>query len=125
MVLKHYFDIGVAVGAAEGLVVPVLRDADRMSFAEIEKQIRTFAKKAKDGTLTLADLQGRHVHDHQRRRLRLAPEHADPQPAAGRHPRSAQDPGPADRRQRPGRRPADDVRRPDLRPPHRRWCAKP
>ena len=36
MVLKHYYDIGVAVGAAEGLVVPVLRDADRMSFAEIE-----------------------------------------------------------------------------------------
>ena len=36
MVLKHYYDIGVAVGAAEGLVVPVLRDADRLSFAEIE-----------------------------------------------------------------------------------------
>src|SRR5262249_846558 len=38
MVLKHYFDIGVAVGASEGLVVPVLRDADRLSFAEIEQQ---------------------------------------------------------------------------------------
>ena len=58
MVLKHYFDIGVAVGAAEGLVVPVLRDADQMSFAMIEKQIRTFAKKAEDGTLSLADLKG-------------------------------------------------------------------
>jgi len=58
MVLKHYFDIGVAVGAAEGLVVPVLRDADRMSFAEIEGGIRTFAKKAEDGTLSLADLKG-------------------------------------------------------------------
>ena len=51
MVLKRYYDIGVAVGAAEGLVVPVLRDADRMSFAEIEKQIRQFAAKADNGTL--------------------------------------------------------------------------
>ena len=58
IVLKHYYDIGVAVGAAEGLVVPVLRDADRMSFAEIEQGIRRFAKAAEDGTLTLADLKG-------------------------------------------------------------------
>jgi 2-oxoglutarate dehydrogenase E2 component (dihydrolipoamide succinyltransferase) len=58
MVLKHYYDIGVAVGAAEGLVVPVLRDADRMSFAGIEVGIRGFAQKAKDGTLTLEDLRG-------------------------------------------------------------------
>ena len=58
MVLKRYYDIGVAVGASEGLVVPVLRDADRMSFAEIEKQIRDFAKRAEDGTLSLADLKG-------------------------------------------------------------------
>jgi 2-oxoglutarate dehydrogenase E2 component (dihydrolipoamide succinyltransferase) len=58
MVLKHYYDIGVAVGASEGLVVPVLRDADRMTFAEIEKGIREFAKRAEDGTLSLADLKG-------------------------------------------------------------------
>jgi 2-oxoglutarate dehydrogenase E2 component (dihydrolipoamide succinyltransferase) len=58
MVLKHYYDIGIAVGAAEGLVVPVLRDADRMSFAEIELGIRAFAEKANDGTLTLDDLRG-------------------------------------------------------------------
>ena len=58
MVLKHYHDIGMAVGASEGLVVPVLRDADRMSFAEIEHQIRDFAKRAEDGTLSLADLKG-------------------------------------------------------------------
>ena len=58
MVLKHYFDIGVAVGASEGLVVPVLRDADRLGFAAIEKQIRDFAKRAEDGTLSLADLKG-------------------------------------------------------------------
>jgi 2-oxoglutarate dehydrogenase E2 component (dihydrolipoamide succinyltransferase) len=58
MVLKRYFDIGVAVGASEGLVVPVLRDADRMTFADIEKQIRSFAARAEDGTLSLADLKG-------------------------------------------------------------------
>jgi 2-oxoglutarate dehydrogenase E2 component (dihydrolipoamide succinyltransferase) len=58
MVLKHYYDIGVAVGAKEGLVVPVLRDADRMSFAQIEKKVREFAKAADDGSLSLADLKG-------------------------------------------------------------------
>jgi 2-oxoglutarate dehydrogenase E2 component (dihydrolipoamide succinyltransferase) len=58
MVLKHFYDIGIAVGAAEGLVVPVLRDADRMSFAAIEQQIRDFATKAKENTLALDDLRG-------------------------------------------------------------------
>ena len=58
MVLKHYYDIGIAVGASEGLVVPVLRDADQMSFAEIEAQVRDFARRAEDGTLSLADLKG-------------------------------------------------------------------
>jgi 2-oxoglutarate dehydrogenase E2 component (dihydrolipoamide succinyltransferase) len=58
MVLKHYYDIGIAVGASEGLVVPVLRDADRLSFAEIEAKVRELAKAADDGTLSLADLKG-------------------------------------------------------------------
>ena len=58
MVLKHYYDIGIAVGASEGLVVPVLRDADLMSFAEIEAQVRDFARRAEDGSLSLADLKG-------------------------------------------------------------------
>ena len=58
MILKHYYDIGVAVGAPEGLVVPVLRHAERMSFPEIELAIRDYAKKAGDGTLTLEDLRG-------------------------------------------------------------------
>jgi 2-oxoglutarate dehydrogenase E2 component (dihydrolipoamide succinyltransferase) len=58
MVLKHYYDIGIAVGASEGLVVPVLRGADRLSFADIEKGIRDFATRANDGTLTLDDLRG-------------------------------------------------------------------
>ncbi len=58
VVYKDYFDIGMAVGAEGGLVVPVLRDADRMSFAAIELAIRDFAKRAGDGTLTLEDLKG-------------------------------------------------------------------
>ncbi|TAM83975.1 MAG: 2-oxoglutarate dehydrogenase complex dihydrolipoyllysine-residue succinyltransferase [Acidobacteria bacterium] len=58
MVLKHYFDIGVAVGAPEGLVVPVLRDAGQMSFAEIETSIKEFARKASAGELTLEELRG-------------------------------------------------------------------
>ncbi len=58
LVLKHYYDIGMAVGAEEGLVVPVLRDAERMSFAEIEKAIKAFAEKAKTNALSLDDLRG-------------------------------------------------------------------
>jgi len=58
IVLKHYYDIGMAVGAEGGLVVPVLRDADRMTFAELEQAIRDYARKAQDGTLTLEDLTG-------------------------------------------------------------------
>jgi 2-oxoglutarate dehydrogenase E2 component (dihydrolipoamide succinyltransferase) len=58
IVIKHYYDIGLAVGAEGGLVVPVLRNADQMSFAELERAIRDFAKRAADGTLTLEDLKG-------------------------------------------------------------------
>ena len=58
IVYKHYYDIGMAVGAEGGLVVPVLRDADRMGFTGIELAIRDFAKRAGDGTLTLDDLKG-------------------------------------------------------------------
>jgi 2-oxoglutarate dehydrogenase E2 component (dihydrolipoamide succinyltransferase) len=58
MVLKQYYDMGIAVGAAEGLVVPVLRDVDRMSFADIERGIRDVATRAKEGSLTLDDLRG-------------------------------------------------------------------
>lgn len=58
MILKHYYDIGIAVGAEEGLVVPVLRDADRKSFAEIEQEIAGLAKKARENSLKLEELQG-------------------------------------------------------------------
>ncbi len=58
MVLKQYYDIGIAVGAEQGLVVPVLRNAEAMSFANIEQGIRDFATRARDGSLTLEDLRG-------------------------------------------------------------------
>ena len=58
MVLKRYYDIGIAVGAEEGLVVPVLRDADRKSFAEIEQEVAALANKARENSLALAELQG-------------------------------------------------------------------
>ena len=58
MVMKHYYDVGIAVGASQGLVVPVLRDVDLLSFAEIESTIRDFAKRAEDGSLTLEELKG-------------------------------------------------------------------
>src|SRR5579859_781020 len=58
IVYKRYYDIGMAIGSEEGLVVPVLRDADRMSFAEIEKTIDGFVGKAKAGSLSLDDLRG-------------------------------------------------------------------
>ncbi len=58
IVLKHYFDIGMAIGADEGLVVPVLRDADRMSFAGIERAIEALVQKARSGALELEDLRG-------------------------------------------------------------------
>jgi len=58
VVYKHYYDIGVAVGSGKGLVVPVIRDADRLTFAEIEKAIGEFGGKAKSNKLTLDDLSG-------------------------------------------------------------------
>ena len=58
IVYKRYQDIGVAVSAPQGLVVPVLRDAGRMSFAEVEQAIRAFAVKAREGKLALDDLLG-------------------------------------------------------------------
>lgn len=58
IVLKHYYDIGIAVGAEEGLVVPVIRDADRKSFAAIEREVRDFGAKAKDNSFTLDELRG-------------------------------------------------------------------
>ncbi len=58
IVYKNYYDIGIAVGGPKGLVVPVIRDADQMSFAEIELEIQRLAKRARDNKLTIDELQG-------------------------------------------------------------------
>jgi len=58
IIYHGYFDIGIAVGSPRGLVVPILRDADQMSIADIEKKIGEFGQKAKEGKLTLDDLSG-------------------------------------------------------------------
>ncbi len=58
IVYRNYYDIGIAVGGGRGLVVPVLRGAERMGFAGIEKKIADFARRAADGKLTLEDLRG-------------------------------------------------------------------
>ena len=111
IVYKNYYHIGVAVGTERGLVVPVVRDCDHKSLAEIEKAIADFGRRARDGTLKHRGHAGRHLHDLERRRLRLADVDADPQRAAVRHPRHAQDPGAAGGGRRQDRGAADDVSR--------------
>jgi 2-oxoglutarate dehydrogenase E2 component (dihydrolipoamide succinyltransferase) len=58
IVHQHFYDIGVAVSTDKGLMVPVVRNADQLSFAEIEKEIAAVAKKAREGKVTVADLEG-------------------------------------------------------------------
>ncbi|WP_052891440.1 2-oxoglutarate dehydrogenase complex dihydrolipoyllysine-residue succinyltransferase [Thermogemmatispora carboxidivorans] len=58
LLVKYYYDIGIAVSTDEGLIVPVVRDADRKSFVEIEREIAELARRARSNELTLADLQG-------------------------------------------------------------------
>jgi 2-oxoglutarate dehydrogenase E2 component (dihydrolipoamide succinyltransferase) len=58
LVYKNFYHLGIAVGTEKGLVVPVVRDVDRMSFATIEKTIADYGKKARDGQLQIADMQG-------------------------------------------------------------------
>ncbi len=58
IIYKNYYDIGVAVGGSQGLVVPVLRDADKLSFAELERMIADFGRRAREGGLAIQDLTG-------------------------------------------------------------------
>ena len=58
IIYHDYYDIGIAVGSPRGLVVPILRNADQMTFAQIELQIADFAKRARDGKLTIEELTG-------------------------------------------------------------------
>ena len=63
IIYKNYYNISFAVGTEKGLVVPVLKNADELSFADIEKNIKEISEKARDGKLTIEDLQGRYIHN--------------------------------------------------------------
>jgi 2-oxoglutarate dehydrogenase E2 component (dihydrolipoamide succinyltransferase) len=119
IVFKNYFNIGCAVSTPTGLVVPVIRDADHLSFAGIEKTISDLGKRARDGKLGIDELQGGSfsiTNGGVFGSLMSTPDH---QPAAVGYPGHAQDPGPSDGHQRPGRDPPDDVYRADLRSSYR------
>ena len=58
IVQNHFYDIGVAVGGAKGLVVPVIRDCDHLAFHEVEQSLVNYAKKAREGKITIDDMQG-------------------------------------------------------------------
>ena len=121
IVYKRYQDIGVAVSAPRGLVVPVLRDAGRMSFAEVEQAIRAFGRQGPRRQARPRRPARRHLHHLQRRGLRLAHVHADHQPAAVRDPRHAQGAGAPGCGRGRGGNPPHDVSCAELRsPPHRR-----
>ena len=109
LVYKNHYDIGVAVGTENGLVVPVLRDADQMSFAGVERGIRELGLKARDGKLTMEEMMGRDVHHYQWRHIRFDALDTHSKHAAIRHPGHAQYCGTADGGKRRGRYQAHDV----------------
>jgi 2-oxoglutarate dehydrogenase E2 component (dihydrolipoamide succinyltransferase) len=109
IVYHGYFDIGIAVGSPRGLVVPILRNADQMSFADIEKKIAEFGKKAARRQAGHRRDDRRHLLHLQRRHLRLDDVHPHHQPAAVGHPGRARHQGPRRGRKRPGRGAPDEL----------------
>ena len=91
IVYKNHYDIGVAVGTEQGLVVPVLRDADRLELCRDRKDHRRPRPQGARRQIVDRGSVRRHLYDLQRRRLRLVVVDPDPEPAAIRHPRHAQD----------------------------------
>ena len=96
IVYKNFVHMGIAVGTPSGLVVPVVRDADQMSFAQIEKRINELGARARDGKLSMAEMQGGTFTISNGGVYGSLHVLADPEPAAVRHPRHAQDPGAPD-----------------------------
>ena len=96
IVYKNFVHMGIAVGTPSGLVVPVVRDADQLSFAAIEKKINELGARARDGKLSMAEMQGGTFTISNGGVYGSPDVLADPEPAAVRHPRHAQDPGAAD-----------------------------
>ena len=91
IVYHDYCDVGVAVGTDKGLVVPVLRNAEVMTFADIEMHIKDFALRARDGKLTVGGYDRWDLHRLQWRRLRLDDVDTNPQPSPGGNPGHACD----------------------------------
>jgi dihydrolipoamide dehydrogenase len=120
IIYHDYFDIGIAVSTERGLMVPVLRDADLMSFADIERSIGDFAVRARDGKIGVEDLSGGTFTITNGGVFGSLMSTPIINPAAERDPRHAQDPGSGDGGGRRNQDPADDVHRADLRPPHHR-----
>ena len=124
VIYKNYYHIGIAVGTERGLVVPVVRDAHLKSLAEIERSIGELGAAARDGKLGIADMQGRHLHHHQWRRLRIDDVDADIERAAIGHFGNAQNRAAADGRRWRNRGAADDVSGAFLRSPRGRWTRR-
>ena len=118
LVYKNYYHIGIAVGTEKGLIVPVVRDAEKLSIAEIEKTIAALGKRARDGQLTLDELQGGTFTITNGGIYGSLMSTPNSQRSAVRHPWHAQDSGSADRGRRQGGDPADDVSGLELRPSH-------
>ena len=117
---NNFYDIGVAVGTERGLVVPVVRDADKKSFADLERDIADYAVQSARRKIEARRSSGRHVHNHKRRCLRLALRHADFESAAERHSRDAQNHATPNGNGRESGGPPDDVSRAQLRSPRNR-----
>jgi 2-oxoglutarate dehydrogenase E2 component (dihydrolipoamide succinyltransferase) len=122
IVFKNYYDIGVAVGAEEGLVVPVVRNADQLSFAQLEENIRGFVKKVRDGSLSIEDLRGGTFTITNGGVFGSLLSTPNSQSAPGGHPGHARDPGTTGGHQGGSRHSPDDVYCPQLRSSHRRWA---
>ena len=109
LVYKNYYHIGVAVGTEKGLVVPVIRDAQDLSIADVEKRDQRFRQACPRRQAHDRRDAGRHFHHLERRRLRLADVDPDPECTAVRHPRDASDRGSPGSAQRCNRDPTNDV----------------
>ena len=113
-------NVGIAVAAPSGLVVPVIRDADRKSVQQIAADRADLVSRARDGKLQLAGPRGRDVHDLEPRDVRDRAVHRRAQPAAGRDPRGRLDRGPPGGDRRRARDRPDDDDDADVRPPRDR-----
>ena len=121
IIYKNYYDIGVAVSTEKGLVVPVVRDADTIEHCRDRSRDQRFRTARARRQAEDRRIAGRHVHDLQWRRVRLADVHADPQHAAIGHSGHAQDPAAPRRHRQQGGNPPDDVSGALLRSPPGRW----